>query len=550
MQLNAFTMDPNLLVSVIKSQAGTLSKAILEGIMNSVDAGASRIDVTLTTEEFVIEDNGKGFTSEEEIVNWFGRFGTPHVEGDAVFGRFRMGRGQLMAFASTTWRSGPFSMTVDLEKTGMAYGLHKHPEVHKGCRIEGKLYNPLMDYRLRDLLTELKKYVAYMPKPVYVNGELFGASAARLKTWTFEDDDAWYKVVQDSDELLVYNQGAYVETMGAWRLGAGGIVVSKRPLEVNFARNSVMEDTCPVWKKIVLKLAGVVLAKLSHAKKLSDGERKFLARRLSTLKRFPNELWKQVKVLTDPSGRHLALKDLKNYTRFAYVSEQDSFACALHRENSTFVVTDMLLTRFGCCTLEEWLKQIQELDPNLLGEGFEVVSTDELLKQGLGSAKTLATDGLSRKERAALAALTWLNQELALQLRMADLTRNHREILVGTHDSGRFVAWTDGKSYITVNKRHLKLLDRGLDGVLEWLHTLVHEYMHDTDDSESHSHDVVFYRKFHDALFANQGLNLGILTVQGLRSYLDCLSEQGIGKPRALTRQLKGSVQEQSSTPA
>lgn len=258
-QNHNFTMDPNLLVSVIKSQAGTLSKALLEGVMNSIDAGATRVDVTLTQTEFCIEDNGKGFSSEDEIKNWFGRFGTPHTEGDAIYGRFRMGRGQMMAFASTEWSSGPFKMSVDIETQGLTYELAHLSEPVKGCRIVGKLYRELPDYKLTDMLSELKKFVAYALRPVYVNGELYGAPAGRLKTWSYEDDDAWYKVVQDSTELLVYNQGVFVEEMGTWRIGMGGIVVSKSRLEVNFARNSVMEDSCAVWRRIASKLERTVL---------------------------------------------------------------------------------------------------------------------------------------------------------------------------------------------------------------------------------------------------------------------------------------------------
>lgn len=85
-----FTADPNLLVSVIKSQAGTLSKALLEGVMNSIDAGSARVDITVTQTTFTIADTGKGFRSAQEVQAWFGRFGTPHQEGDAIFGRFRM----------------------------------------------------------------------------------------------------------------------------------------------------------------------------------------------------------------------------------------------------------------------------------------------------------------------------------------------------------------------------------------------------------------------------------------------------------------------------
>jgi hypothetical protein len=348
-------MDPNLLVSVIKSQAGTLSKALLEGVMNSIDAGATRVDLTLSQTGFEIADNGKGFRTEADIRNWFGRFGTPHQDGDAMFGRFRMGRGQMMAYAATCWRSGAFRMSVDIEARGLTYELEVLDAPVKGCIISGRLYRELSEYKLTDTLTELRKFVAFAPRPVYVNGELYGAPASRLKTWTFEDEDAFYRVVHEATELQVYNQGVFVEDMGTWRIGMGGIVVSKKRLEVNFARNSVMEDQCVTWRRIAAKLERIVLVKLAGAHKLDDSERKFLARRLPMLRGQPGVDWLQAKVLTDPSGKHLPLKDLSTFSRFVYASEASPLACSAHGSSGTFVVTDTLLARFGVDTMARWL---------------------------------------------------------------------------------------------------------------------------------------------------------------------------------------------------
>jgi hypothetical protein len=138
-----FTVDPAILHSIIQSQAGTLSKALLEGVMNSIDAGASGMSVTVTATGFMVVDDGRGFQSRDEIEKWFGRFGTPHVEGDALYGRYRMGRGQMMAFAVTTWRTGTFEMSVDIKNKGMGFGLKERLRGMKGCRITGTLYTPL-----------------------------------------------------------------------------------------------------------------------------------------------------------------------------------------------------------------------------------------------------------------------------------------------------------------------------------------------------------------------------------------------------------------------
>jgi hypothetical protein len=531
-----FTMDPNLLVSVIKMQAGSLAKALLEGVMNSIDAHATRVELTVTRTGFTITDDGRGFSSEEEIKELFGRFGTPHVEGDATYGRFRMGRGQLMAYAATTWRSGRFEMVVDIEADGLTYKLREFEKPVEGCAIEGRLYQQLPEWKLRDTLYELKKLVEYAPKPVYVNGDLYGAEPSRMSSWTFEDEDAYYRVVQGADWLKVYNLGVFVDEVPAYRVGMGGVVVSKRALTVNFARNSVMEDHCSVWGRIRAKIEELVMAKLSKAKALNEAERKFLAARLTKLQSHPTVKWQDIKLLTDPAGKHLALKALKNFKRFVYIEDAQGLACSVHGTDGTFVVTSSLLERFGASTLSEFLTRMETL--GVVNETYEVIYKHEIAHLGLNGAKILETDGLTRRERAAFATLALLNEMLANRLQLVHEGKTVRELRVGAHKTARIVAWTDGKTYITANRKYLSWFHRGIDGVHEWLLTLLHEYVHDTDDSESHSHAEVFYQTFHDVCFVKE-LELASLARIGLREYLKQLYERGVPRPRRLTKQLR-----------
>ena len=543
-----FTMDPNLLVSVIKAQAGTLSKALLEGVMNSIDAGATRVDITLTCDSFTISDDGKGFADAEEIRLWFGRFGTPHVEGDAIYGRFRMGRGQMMAFAATDWKSGEFRMQVDIDKRGLTYELDAAQPFVNGCLIEGKLNDPLSDWRLKDTLTELKKFVAYALKPVYVNGELYGEPAAGLKkTWSFEDEDAFYKVVPGVTELLVYNQGVYVEEMGIWNVGMGGIVVSKSALKLNFARNSVMQHDCKVWERISKRLSKVVMDKMMTAKSLTDGERKYLARRLSAARYDESVDWREAKVLTDPTGKHHALSELRSFKAFVHIPTDTGLACAAHGSEQTFVVTDSLLSRFGCSSLEEWLDQLKSLSDDLIDPDYEVIDMKEVATRGLGGSAMVLASALHRRERAAHATLMFLNEQLGERMIAAGTVKLIREIRVGKHKHNTFIAWTDGASYITANKKFFKRFDLGMDGIVEWLLTLVHEYTHSTDDSESHDHGEVFYRSFHDSLTADLALSIGSIARAGLVEYLSQLTKQGLPKPKRLRDQLRAFSKVSSS---
>jgi len=108
-----FTLHARAIRFLVTHQSGTVQKAILEAVMNSIDAGATRVDVNIGFEQMEITDNGKGFASREEILEYFATFCAPHQEGDARYGRFRMGRGQLFNLGPNRWRSGEFLMEVD-----------------------------------------------------------------------------------------------------------------------------------------------------------------------------------------------------------------------------------------------------------------------------------------------------------------------------------------------------------------------------------------------------------------------------------------------------
>jgi hypothetical protein len=134
--------DPRIIYHFIKSQAGSLGKALMELAQNSIDAGSTEIRLTLSQKEFCIEDNGQGFGNDADIHRNFGTFGTPHQEGDSRFGRFRLGRGQIMAFAKTLWHSTGYVMDVDVQNRGLNYILRTGP-IRSGVKVEGVFYTPV-----------------------------------------------------------------------------------------------------------------------------------------------------------------------------------------------------------------------------------------------------------------------------------------------------------------------------------------------------------------------------------------------------------------------
>lgn len=205
--------------------------------------------------------------------------------------------------------------------------------------------------------------------------------AATHDFWTFEDDLAYYRIVR-ADALEVYSQEIFVRHFTTWQLGVGGVVVSKLPLELNFARNAA-ESECPVWSRIRKVIEALVIRELTTAKRLTDAQRKFLGFRLRSLAACAPDpsVWKAVELLTDPSGKHLPLSALARYERFVHIPEPGPKACAAHAADGTFVVTDALLDRFGMDSLREWLALLSEA--GLLPDGYSVLESEALQRSGV-----------------------------------------------------------------------------------------------------------------------------------------------------------------------
>lgn len=539
LEQRSFAIDPALLYSVIESQAGTLEKALLEGVMNSVDAGSSRVQVTLDKERFNLRDNGRGFRSRDEILKWFETFGTPHKEGDAVYGRFRMGRGQLMAFAATHWQSGAFEMHVDIRKAGLGYQLGALSPKLKGCSVTGELYQPLSEERLHETEAAFRRLVAYVPVPVELNGQVVSARPEKAK-WTYEDEHCWLRLDPDARELLVYNQGVLVKGMAGWRFGSGGVVVSKQPLKVNFARNDILEYECPNWSRIRDAIEKGVVVRLSTRKQLSDDQRAFLARKVVSARQDLGELGATAKIFTDVQGKHIALSDVLAARTVAFeCPSRPQLSRALHDSGRALVLSRKSLDRIGANSMAEFFDRLVRL-PQVAGRSLSTLDIEALPSHLSGPKdREVARDTLRKREAAAMAALEAANEALALWLVQKRACDRKRELRVGVRSGA--IAWTDGSEYIYAHRKELRHLERGLDGAFYWVSTLVHEYCHDTDDSESHDHGEVFYAKYHE-LSGAPDAPLARLALLLQQSYIAALRKNGLSASRLLTRQLKGNA--------
>lgn len=529
-----FELDPQIIHHIIYSQAGSIGKAIIELIMNSVDADSSYVELSISREGFTCIDDGNGFVSREDVIRYFGRFGTPHEEGDATYGRFRLGRGQIMAHASTVWKSNYWQMTVDTQKSGYNYDLEELSEKFEGCHINGNWYDTLSDEEYMSTIQEIRDLVRYTPIKVVLNGSLISKDPQK-EIWDFEDDFAYYRVKEDRP-VSIYNLGVLVRHDAAHIWGIGGIIVSKKALGLNVSRTEILRKTCTVWKPIekqFKKLAEEALSKLGEHRK-TEARREKYAKALLSCDPDSGKIFQDEEVITIlPGKKHITMYE---FLRKVHYSHKDKFTIveegynipkgeAIAAQGIAMVVHPQTLDRFNCYNIYEFqecleriIKYILELknsNNNSIDKKFyyindEILKVPELLKfQILSDAfiehtQIISEKLLDKETRRAWIALKWCLQQYAGacmgERRYNDGRLHYRakrmHILLGNSNSAD--AWTDGDSYIAFNIEIVKRLrTNALKTVSKIFSLCEHEVSHE-GDSIKEGHDEAFFQRYHN----------------------------------------------------
>lgn len=528
-----FELDPQIIHHIIYSQAGSIGKAIIELLMNSVDASATGVRLSMTKDGFNCRDDGKGFASRNDVVRYFGRFGTPHEEGDATYGRFRLGRGQIMAHASTEWLSHYWKMTVDTRSMGYSYDLEDLPESTIGCFIMGRWYDPLTDSELMSAVQEIRDLVRYTPVSVELNGKVITRDPEK-ESWDFQDEFAYYRAKAEGP-LSIYNQGVLVRHDSSHIWGAGGLIVSKKAIALNVSRTDILRKTCSVWKPIAKQFAAMaesVTARMGDHRK-TEARREKSARAL--LSGDPNilELYEKEEVITLlPGKRHVTLANLLRHAHNRphngkITVIENAFDVpkgeAIARASIALVVHPQTLDRFGCYSPEDFREVLERIIDNVKQTattkpsnarfyGSAYLHVPELvafsvLREAFVERTSIVSEknALDKETRRAWTALRWCLQQYAgvcageqsdQNGRLHWLNEHRLTILLG--ESNTAEAWTDGKTYLAINKRNVEKLKTDPLTAAAFIFGLVeHEVAHQGDSIDC-GHDEAFYQRFHD----------------------------------------------------
>ncbi|MFJ7794655.1 ATP-binding protein [Pseudomonas sp. NPDC096950] len=541
-EVRQFNVHPGIIKHLIKEQAGTFVKAVVELVMNSIDAGATRVDlIFLENGTFTVKDNGRGFADRREIEMFFETFGTPHSEGDARFGRFRIGRGQIMAYANTVWRSGNYKMDVRLlsEDAPLGYSLHETVEEQAGCHIDGVVtdesvlrelhYSGLMKTPwCRPANSDFARAIRYLDVPVYVDDEQLNTSPATCK-WSFEDDYGYY-LFDESSEFIVYNLGVYVASAKRRDFFVGGIFVSKKPIKLNMARNAWLNHGCKVIENLIKVTNREFRKSVAKSANMNDADLGALiykvARQSEDIKEDEASILFDKRFILDLSGKRLSPREfLKNRVFSLYDGESSLIAERAVAEGAIAMLIPRMFHLAGMESSEAVAIDFMHALAGLFGEftdGWNIRFVKfETIKASYSSITERVADAdLTPEQFAALKALRHVAKDIAWSTK--DPAKRTRRIFAGKSDCAE--AWTNGFDYIEIN---VKVLQEACWSGISTLPALVlHEFCHQSASSlDEHEHGIEFYKRFHDVVLSE---NFASIVRACQMKYMSLLLEAGI----------------------
>ncbi len=533
-----FKTDKNLIYHLIDSQKTDLKSALSELIQNSFDANATvcKIKYNDRIKKITIEDNGKGFVNKKEIEEFFGTFGTPHFEENITkFGRFRIGRSQIFSLGSSIWKSKGFILKVDIRKKGLNYELIEVPEEHEKFNstiIEIDLYDSSNDYNSYDyressLQYSIKQKFKYLQNmELHFNGEhlnsIENTLANKKNVLEFENfifiDQGTHGI---KGNVMIYNLGIFTKTIRSFPKLSGSII-TKKHLKLDISRNEILPNDS-IWEECEL-----FLKELSKNKKNSSysfDASKSIFESIFTNKIYYSEI-REIPLLREiGSGKIHTFNSLYNQKKmfgFTLYSETDNrkkiyldklkqsgkvlileFSTVLSawaeiKNTNSYIFEDITeeIKQFFQFNISKNLNQDgQNTQGNFILEELKflyknLVRTDDYIDEN--EDHQLIDDGdLVLNEKIILEALNKSNHLL-----MTERLREKRKIVFGLSADNH--AWTDGKSYIAINKANIEGFKKSKSKLFYIGLLLLHEYTHQNNLTDLHDYD--FYSQFHNIL--------------------------------------------------
>lgn len=550
-----FTVSPSIIRHLIERQAGTLDKAVLELIMNGVDAGADRIDVTFDGDrKITVFDNGRGFKTRAEVEKHFGDFGFDHDTEDERklgrrMGRFGLGRSQVYGFGRSVWRTHKFQMEVDIRsERDLAFDLTTiEGQQVDGCEIDVELYSPTTEVEKERVRRTLKEHVQYAPSAIYVDGERVNKALEEIK-WSAESERLLFLNKPTSTYgLEVHNMGIFVNRYTQSNLGISGVVVSKVPhsFKVTMSRTDV-HRSCDLWDEM-RTLIKPFKEKQRRRKTLTDEDRMGIARDWLYGELEDTAVMRRSRLFKTVKGNYMTIKQLHKHADGLIAIEPkryDRVAEAIHNSHSMAVLARDFYDWIDASDDQKVVHALDTMSRWAYGHWgervFELGDYAAAREQYDGKLIAVEPNQWTKLQKAQIAALDSIARLVAngVEYGQSQLASSGRRRL-SLGDSDTALAWTDGRNFICFKRGYMNsCFEEGMDGVLRLIGVMVHEQLHtESDMSDEHDHPPEFFEAFENVM-VSRSLGLFSLASQILRRYDKERAKLGLSRSMHVAKML------------
>jgi len=468
----------NLLRDVISKQTGSLNKAIKELFQNSFDAKATQIDVILDYNSLRFIDNGCGMNNEE-IDKFFRVFGcTLKRCDDTKTGAFGMGRGQVFSFGVVSWKTQNYIMTVNIRKS-LDYVLEETDDYVDGTDITIEFYRNLRSWEISNIIYQVKRDI--LPPPgviIRFDEKVYAPLVERFEDFS---NDKYAVFISNMHTSTIFN--GYLSVRDIVNSNYKYSIMPLNKLDLNFARNEFIENSQST-KDLFDFIYNIEELMASQKNRFNMREALNVIDLLAG-KRIKLSSVYDKKIVPLSNEKLISFKELIEEPNMGVLfGEKDIWADDCLRQDYK-VISQSIAVR---------IKRIKE-NFNLRELKFLNKSTKELSKKGFH--KKIELLELKKNIQYYYMAVE-LNQYIFNRaLRVEDVI-DLREVGVGASDVAN--AWTDGYSYICINKSCIERYRNKEEAMLSLWAILCHEYSHTDINTKEDYHNYEFYELYEDTV--------------------------------------------------
>jgi len=345
--------------------------------------------------------------------------------------------------------------------------------------------------------------------------------------WDVETADAWFKLAPNKGTLSIYNLGVLVTHAPAHRYGTGGVVVSKERLDVNFARNDV-QNTCKVFAKIKAELRRHSDKEVTRKKRVTDHEREHLAGRILEGS-VEASIAVDLPVITDVEGRHHSIRALARMMRQSHkifaAQRGNRQAITITQQNLAVAVGHETLERFDAADIAEFVDKLRQVVATWTGgRRYEYEETKRMLAAAepvdITSFDALVTESFEPiAEKKLNARQKVLRRVLEAGMYPIAQATGQMPRVIGIGASDVAQAWTDGVKHVWFNENMLNLIGEGYQGCTRLAGIMLHEFMHEGPDTDTHDHDAEFYKRHHDVSLDSDAIGQSVAAMMRYLAY-------------------------------